>query len=276
MTGHQAGAGHGKSGRTMTTEHGDERDLGRSLRLLWGDRTRPPRGRPPALDLGRIVAAAVEVADELAVTEGLEALSMRSIANRLGIGTMSLYRYVPGKSELLDLMLDHVVEPHERDVLDGLGWREILSADAHGHWRLCLDHPWYPFVDQSRPLLGPNSLRGLDQLIGALRPFGPDDRSLMMVIGVQYDYVNGAARGHINERRAVARTGVTNEEFWAEQAPTLESALRGGAFPTMADLDPHAFDFSQEQLFEFGLSRLHEGFASVFDGPAGQGRAGAG
>jgi AcrR family transcriptional regulator len=254
----------------MTTEHGDERDLGRSLKLLWGDRTRPSRGRPPALDLDRIVAAAVEVADELAVTQGLDALSMRSIANRLGTGTMSLYRYVPGKSELLDLMLDHVVQPHDDHGFAGLGWREILSLDAHGHWRLCMDHPWYPFVDQSRPLLGPNSLRGLDRLIGALRRFGPDDRSLMMVIGAQYDYVNGAARGHINERRALARTGVSNEEFWAEQAPTLENALRSGAFPTMADLDPRTFDFSQEELFEFGLRSLHDGFAAVFDEPAGK------
>lgn len=110
----------------------------------------PPRGRPATLSLDRIVAAAVEVADELSRTEGLDALSMRSIATRLGVGTMSLYRYVPGKSELLDLMLDHVVDfPEEAAQPDGRTWREILTADARYHWRLCLDHPWYPFVDQS-------------------------------------------------------------------------------------------------------------------------------
>ncbi|MFI0485582.1 TetR/AcrR family transcriptional regulator [Actinomadura sp. 9N215] len=257
----------------MTTEHGGGRDLGLSLKLLWGDRTRPPRGRPPALTLDRIVAAAVEVADELALTKGLEALSMRRVASRLGVGTMTLYRYVPGKSELLDLMLDRVIEfpadeEAERCADDGPGWREILTADARGHWRLCLDHPWYPYVDQSRPLLGPNSLRGLDWLLGQMRRFGSDDRTLMMLIGVQYDYVNGVARSHINELRAVARTGVTSEEFWAEQGPTLESALSSGAFPVMADLDEKTFDFSYEQLFEFGLSRLHDGFAPLLDAPA--------
>ncbi|MFI0367109.1 TetR/AcrR family transcriptional regulator [Actinomadura sp. 1N219] len=263
----------------MATEHGDDRDLGRSLKLLWGDRTRPPRGRPPGLSLDRIVAAAVEVADELALKEGIEALSMRRVATHLGVGTMTLYRYVPGKSELLDLMLDRVIEasgddepecaddePERAD--DGLGWREILLADARGHWRLCLDHPWYPFVDQSRPLLGPNSLRGLDQLLGQLRRFGTDDRTLMMMVGVQYDYVNGVARSHINELRAVARTGVSSEEFWQEQGPTLESALNSGAFPTMASLDDKTFDFSYEQLFEFGLARIHDGFAPVLDAPA--------
>ncbi|MGP4024862.1 TetR/AcrR family transcriptional regulator [Actinomadura sp. 3N407] len=249
----------------MTTEHGGERDLGRSLELLWGDRTRPARGRPPTLSLDRIVAAAVEVADELAETEGLEALSMRVIATHLGVGTMSLYRYVPGKSELLDLMLDHVIDVPEED--EAHGWREILTAEAHHHWRLCMDHPWYPFVDQSRPLLGPNGLRGLDRLLSQLRPTGIDDRSLLMMIGVQSDYVDGVARSYINERRAEKRTGVSNEEFWRAQTPTLMDAMNSGAFPTMADLADNTFDFSYEQLFEFGLTRLHDGFAAFIDAP---------
>ncbi|WUI00540.1 TetR/AcrR family transcriptional regulator [Spirillospora sp. NBC_00431] len=256
----------------MTTEHGDDRDLGRSLKLLWGDRIRPARGRPPGLSLDRIVAAAVEVADGLALAEGIEALSMRRVATRLGVGTMSLYRYVPGKSELLDLMLDRVIEAPESGAAacradDDLGWREILAADARGHWRLCLEHPWYPFVDQSRPLLGPNSVRGLDRLLGLMRRFGPDDRTRMMIISVQYDYANAVARSHINELRAVARTGVSSEEFWEQQAPTLEEALNSGAFPTMAGIDEKTFDYSYEQLFEFGLARLHDGFAPILDAP---------
>ncbi|MFI0405128.1 TetR/AcrR family transcriptional regulator [Actinomadura sp. 3N508] len=258
----------------MAREHGgDDRDLGLSLKLLWGGRVRPARGRPPALSLDRIVAAAVEVADAIALTEGLEALSMRRVATHLGVGTMSLYRYVPGKSELLDLMLDHVVTPTEEVCGDGsvdetLGWREIMAADARGHWRLCMDHPWYPFVDQSRPLLGPNTLRGLDGFLGRMRAFGTDDRTLMMMIGVQYDLVHAMARSHISELRAEARTGVSSEEFWAQQSPTLEKALGSGAFPTMASLDEKTFDFSYEQLFEFGLARLHDGFAPLLDTPA--------
>ncbi|NVI89466.1 TetR/AcrR family transcriptional regulator [Actinomadura sp. BRA 177] len=249
----------------MTTEHGDGRDLGRSLKLLWGDTTRPPRGRPPALSLDRVITAAVEVADELARTEGLDALSMRSIATRLGVGTMSLYRYVPGKSELLDLMLDHVIGvPDEDEDAEG-GWREIFAAEAHRHWRLCLDHPWYPFVDQSRPLLGPNAMRGLDVLIAKLRPIGVDDRTLLMMISTQSDYVEGVARRYINEIRAEARTGVSNEEFWSAQEPTIVTALNSGDFPTMADLADNTFDFSYEQVFEFGLTRLHDGFATFID-----------
>ncbi|TDB83121.1 TetR/AcrR family transcriptional regulator [Actinomadura sp. KC216] len=256
----------------MATEHGDERDLGRSLKLLWGDRARPARGRPPGLSVDRIVAAAVEVADGIALTEGLEALSMRRVATHLGVGTMSLYRYVPGKSELLDLMLDYVVTPsaaHEcGGEVEAGGWREVMAADARGHWRLCMDHPWYPFVDQSRPLLGPNTLRGLDSLMGRMRAFGPDDRTLMMMIGIQYDFVHALARSHISELRAEARTGLSSEEFWEQQSPTLIRVLSSGAFPTMADLDEKTFDFSYEQLFEFGMARLHDGFALLLDAPS--------
>ncbi|OLT10070.1 hypothetical protein BJF79_04900 [Actinomadura sp. CNU-125] len=257
----------------MTTEHGDRRDPQRSLKLLWGDLARPARGRPPALTLDAIVTAAVATADELARTEGIEALTMRAIAKRLGVGTMSLYRYVPGKGELLDLMIDHVIgeyEPEdEENEEDERGWRAVLEAEAHRKWRMCMDHPWYPFVDQSRTILGPNSLRGLDRVLGRLRPLGVGGRSLMMMVGVQSDYVEGTARSHLNERRAVERTGLSGEDFWAAQAPTLEKAVLSGRFPTMAALDENTFDWSYEQLFEFGLGRLHDGFASYLGDRAG-------
>ena len=249
----------------MTKEPGDGRDLGLSLKLLWGDRTRPPRGRPPSLSLDQIVTAAVEVADELAQTEGIEALSMRAIANHLGVGTMSLYRYVPGRNELLDLMIDHVVDAPEDEPEEERGWRDVLAAVARDHWRLCMDHPWYPFVDRSRELLGPNSMRGLDRYFRMLRPSGIDDRTLMIMFIVQNDFVGGLARGHLNERRAERRTGMSNEEFWQTQRPSLEAALSSGDFPTMADLADDTFDTSYEEIFEFGLNRLHDGFAAFID-----------
>ncbi|WNF28717.1 TetR/AcrR family transcriptional regulator [Streptomyces sp. C11-1] len=80
-------------------------DIARSLELLWGTGERPSRGPKPGLTLDRIVTAAIAVAD----AEGLSAVSMRRLSTELGTGTMSLYRYVPGKAELLDLMLDRVL-----------------------------------------------------------------------------------------------------------------------------------------------------------------------
>src|SRR4051812_40613538 len=108
MTGQDEDAGPadgrpgGARGDSSATEYSGGGNPTLSMQLLWGTREAPTRGPKPGLDLGRIVTAAIEVADG----SGLAALSMRKVAEQLGVGTMSLYRYVPGKAELLDLMLD--------------------------------------------------------------------------------------------------------------------------------------------------------------------------
>lgn len=96
----------GKGG-TSGTETSGSGDIARTMELLWDAGRRPSRGPKPTLTLDQIVEAGVRVAD----AEGLESMSMRRVATELGTGTMSLYRYVPGKAELLDLMLDRVQRP---------------------------------------------------------------------------------------------------------------------------------------------------------------------
>src|SRR4051794_26350466 len=122
---------------TGGTESSGSGDITRTLDLLWNTGRRPSRGPKPGLTLDRVVEAAVEVADR----DGLGALSMRRIAAELGTGTMSLYRYVPGKAELLDLMLDRVQRPSEdpADFGDG-GWRPALEALAHATLALYRRH----------------------------------------------------------------------------------------------------------------------------------------
>jgi AcrR family transcriptional regulator len=88
----------------VTVEYSGKGDPARSLALLWRTSERTSRKGKPDLSVDRIVRAAIEVAD----ADGLQALSMRRVAERLGVGTMSLYTYVPGKPELLDVMLDTV------------------------------------------------------------------------------------------------------------------------------------------------------------------------
>ncbi|GFJ93720.1 TetR/AcrR family transcriptional regulator [Phytohabitans rumicis] len=94
----------------MTSQHDPTEQLRRTIDLLWGEWARPARGPKPSLTLDRIVDAAIALADR----EGIDALSMRRVAAELGAGTMSLYRHVPGKAELLALMLDKVSDPGRR------------------------------------------------------------------------------------------------------------------------------------------------------------------
>src|SRR5687767_6127641 len=87
-------------------------DPARTLALLWRAREPSRRGPRPRLDVDAVVAAAIALADE----RGLAAVSMRALAKRLGVSAMTLYGYVPGKDELIDLMLDalYAAMPRER------------------------------------------------------------------------------------------------------------------------------------------------------------------
>lgn len=247
----------------MTTAHSGGGDIRRGLELLWGMREEPTRGPKRGLTLERIVAAAVSVAD----ADGLEAVSMRRVATELGVGTMSLYRYVPGKSELLELMLDHVQAVAEQDEAEyrALPWRELLLRFGRGIWELYLRHPWLLQVNQARPLLGPNAMRGLNLSMAGLEGLGLTDQERLSVIVAIESYVSGSARNHVGGLEAARRTGVSDEEFWAAQGPFLSEAMRSGGFPALAKLDENTFDIPGERIFEFGLARLVDGIADCVE-----------
>ena len=245
----------------MTTEHSGSGDIHRSLALMWALDMKPTRGPKPTLTLERIVSAAIEIAD----AEGLEALSMRKVAEALGVGTMSLYRYVPGKAELLDLMLDQT--NNQDPSVDRLGddWRTAMEELGRSIWQLYLRHPWLPFVDQSRPLLGPNSLDGFEVALRSLDGSGLTDQEKVNAIGVIEAFVSSAARMHHNAVTAEQRTGLSTEEFWEAQGPVIEKAMSTGRYPLIATLDEDAFASTGEEFFEFGLRRLLDGLQALVD-----------
>lgn len=240
------------------TEHAGGGDINRSLALMWGLDDRANTGPRAQLTLERIVEQAIAVAD----AEGLDAVSMRRVATDLGVGTMSLYRHVPGKAELLDLMLEHVNAPSE-DALPA-GWRPAMETLGRGLWQLYTAHVWLPFVDQTTPLLGPNALRGLEIALASLVDTPLTDRQKILVISVLDSFANASARTHNSARLAESRTGVTAEEFWAAQEPVLTIAMTSGDYPLLSALDPTAWDGDAEATFEFGLQSLLDGFAPLF------------
>ncbi|MFJ1545049.1 TetR/AcrR family transcriptional regulator [Streptomyces sp. NPDC088246] len=236
-------------------------DIARSLELLWGTGDRPSRGPKPALTLGRIVTTAVTIAD----TEGLAALSMRRLSTDLGTGTMSLYRYVPGKAELLDLMLDHVLgEPLDATPADGpangpADWRAALDAMARTYLEQLSRHPWLLKINQARTVLGPSALRGLERALAGIRGMGLTDPELISTIITVNSFVEGIARTRLQATEAVQQTGLSNDAFWEDQRPYLERAMRSGDYPLMAALSEDAFSYGIDH-FAFGLQRLIDGF----------------
>ncbi|GGU02954.1 MULTISPECIES: TetR/AcrR family transcriptional regulator [Streptomyces] len=239
-----------------------------SLDLLWGTGERPGRGPKPGLTLDRIVTAAVAVAD----AEGLDAVSMRRVSAELGVGTMSLYRYVPGKAELLDLMLDRVQgESFEKDPEPPTHWRETVTKLARSSLDLYRAHPWLMKVNQARSLLGPSALRGLELCLSGLKgPHGmglSDPETISVIITVQ-SYAAGLARMEIQTAEAARETGVGDTEFWRRQQPYLERAMASGDYPLMAALADDTFS-TETDHFAFGLERLLDGFEVLVSRGAG-------
>ncbi|MGW8374384.1 TetR/AcrR family transcriptional regulator [Streptomyces sp. ODS28] len=249
----------------MSTEHAAGGDLAHSLDLLWGAGSRGARGPKPGLSLERIVRTAVELANG----EGLPALSMRRVAGELGVGTMSLYRYVPNKGVLVDLMVDHVSSPGEdAERLAGLGWRDALEFIALSSWRLYTGNPWLLQVNQARPLIGPGSVRALEAALGPLEGLGLSGRQKMGILSTINHYVQGVARTQVLAGQAAEQSGVTDEEFWSAQLPYVERAMADGSYPLLAALDEDSFAMSLEETLRFGLRPLLDGFEAMI-GEAG-------
>ncbi|MFD5218720.1 TetR/AcrR family transcriptional regulator [Streptomyces tendae] len=237
------------------TETSGSGDIGRTLELLWDTGRRPSRGPRPGLTLERIVEAAVEVADR----DGLGAVSMRRIATELGTGTMSLYRYVPGKGELLDLMLDRVQRPSQDPAELGDGdWRSALHALGHATLARYRRHTWLLEVNQSRPILGPAALDGMEKVLARIKPMGLTDPELVSVIVMIDGYVVGAARTQVYEREVERSSGLTDAEFWQAQEPALVEAMSSGRYPVLSALSEDSFGTGFDH-FEFGLQRILDG-----------------
>lgn len=241
----------------MSAETSGTGDLHRSLELLWRGRVETARGPRPGLTLDAIVDAGVALADR----EGIDALSMRRVATELGVGTMTLYRYVPGKGELLDLMLDRVATPPEDapDLAPGAGWRATLEAFAQRCWRVFLAHPWLLQVNQSRQLQGPRTLAEIEPTIAGLDGLGLCGRDRVRMLTAVAHAVDGVARGYVLQHHAIEETGVSDDEFSATQGPVLEEAMATGRFPHLAALDADSWNVDAEAAFDTVVTAVLDG-----------------
>src|SRR4051812_22226859 len=113
------------------------------------------------LDYSAIVGAAMKLADH----DGIEAVSMRRVASALDAGTMSLYRYVAGKDDLLDLILDEAYGQIPLPPRSRSDWRKQLKMVAVETRRVLKKHAWVSSLITMRPNLGPNYLRWFEFLL---------------------------------------------------------------------------------------------------------------
>jgi AcrR family transcriptional regulator len=238
----------------------------RSMELLWGVPKVATRGPRPGLTVERVVEVAIAIADG----EGLDAVSMRRVAEQLGVGTMSLYTYVPGKTELLELMHDTVLGEVAWTFDESTTWRQRLESLARADWDFALRHPWMLDIPWARAPLGPNAMAGYERAASAVIGCGLTGREVTNVIGLVSMFVRSAARLAVEAAAAQRRTGQTDTEWWEARAPLLEKFFDPVRFPVLSSPEmAGGFDqarqdcdyFEAEALdsFEFGLQRILDG-----------------
>jgi len=237
-----------------------------TLSLLWDLPRSAKPGRQPGLTPALIGAEAMALAD----ASGLEALTMRALGERLSVSAMSLYRYVPGKPELLDLVVE-LAYAELPDTLPEAPWEMRLRRVALDTWALYQRHPWMLEVSTYRASLGPHSIRKYERELSAVADAGLGDLDMDLVVAAVSDYVRGAARNAVDARTAMQVTGDSDEEWWALHAALLQQLVDPEVFPLAVRIGAKAGaayggTTDPARSFAFGLARLIEGvrlFAST-------------
>lgn len=247
-----------------STVYGGSGDPARSLALLWRTRERSGRKGRADLDVDRIVRAAIAIAD----ADGLAALSMRRVADRLGVAVMSLYTYVPGKAELIDVMFDTVCDQAPGASDEDSGWRAKLERVARDNWAMYHRHPWMLHVAPNRPVLGPNAIARYERELNTIEGIGLSDVEMDSVLSLVAGHVEGAARRFIEIAQAEQRTGMTDQQWWSAHAPLLTKLVDFGRYPIAARVGSAAGEaygaaYDPDHAFEFGLQRVLDGIEAL-------------
>jgi len=245
----------------MTREFAGGVDPKRSIDLLWGLPEPGRRGPKPRYSAEQVVAAAVAVAD----VEGLQAISVRRIAQELGVSPMSIYTYVPSKAELVGLMFDRVLGETSGPPPEGQGWREALVFVAHERWRLTERHPWMLDLALHRPPLGPNLVARHELALRILDATGLDDLTKDLVIDVLHSFLVGALLEAREAREAERVSGMTDEQWFAMAEPALTARLEAERFPLVLRLG-EAWRAADKAVVADPIWRFEFGLGVVLDG----------
>jgi AcrR family transcriptional regulator len=238
-------------------------DLPRAVRALWGlDDSAGRRGPKRSLSVQAIGAAAVEIAD----ADGLAAVSMATVARRLGTTAMSLYRYVASRQELEVVMVDLALGPPP-ELHPRRSWRRELEDWARADARQLAAHPWTLDVRPGSPQVTPNLLAWTDTGMRITLRSGLAEQPAASALLL----VDGFARQHV--LLALQFADPEPGASWADQLrglvdpaamPGLSQVLAAGA------LDPgepagELAGFPGDE-FEFGLAVILDGIEALAAG----------
>lgn len=212
--------------------------------VLWNRRPEATRGPKATLTLDALATVAVEIAD----TEGIDAVSMQRVAERLGFTKMAIYRHVPNKDVLMAVMIDRAVEAPP-DLDEQPGWRARLTRYAEDLWAVWQRHPWLPTVTLGTRAMGPNETAWVERAVRSLADTGLSgdqqiDAVLLLSAQVRTAHSLGTAGSFpwdTSRRLTPPMTDVVREH--ADAFPAILAATSGsGARPLEAVTDGIGLD----------------------------------
>ncbi len=248
----------------MATRDSEEHELSPGERLLWRNQQRPSPGPKPALGVETIVSEAIALAD----AEGLTGMSMKKLAQRLGSGTMSLYRHVPGRDELVHLMFDTALGAPAFAGSDTIGWRDAVTEWARATHRFYRSHPWALSVATAPRTMGPNETAWAEAAMRAFSHAGVPATRMGEVLLVVNGYVRGAVQPVTDDtpdgQLRVPSGLMEHPPSAAMRAdfPTLTAAIEKGAFS-----GPEHGSKTTYEGFELGLRWLLDGIETMVTSP---------
>lgn len=214
----------------------------------------PPAGngdRRRTLTRDRVVAEALTVIG----AEGVDAVSMRALATRLGVVPAALYRHVQSKQQLHDLVLDAVLAEVDCRVDQSLAWTERIKVLAHRLRVVLEDHPGIAGLVKTRDPLGPHSLALAEAFLATLHGAGLTERDTGLAFAMIYDYTLGFA---LSGRNAVNEQRVQNAETRRRLHAFMKS-LPAERFPALVALGKHVWVDNRDERFKAGLDTLVDG-----------------
>jgi hypothetical protein len=182
---------------------------------------------------------------------------------------MTLYTYVPGKAELVSLMLDSLFAGMEHSSAEG-PWRERLAAVARDNYALYRAHPWAAAASPSRPPLGPGQCAKYEHELRALEGLGLSDVEMDDALAYLLAFVRTAAQDAAQSAAEREASGMDDQEWWEANGPLLAKVLDPERFPTAVRVgqaagEAHDAAYDAEHAFAFGLERTLDGLGSLIE-----------
>ena len=240
-----------------------EPELPHAVALAWGVAANPQRGPKRELSIERIVDTAVDIAD----AGGLSAVSMSSVAAALGFTTMSLYRYVTAKDDLVMLMQERGIGVPPETIAEASGWRAGLSLWVAEQTAVYGRHPWLLDVPIAGTPATPNNLAWLDAALQTLAgtPLDQHERlSIVLAVMAQSRWEGLVSRSY---EEAARQAGITPDDIDARGSAMLEQLVTAEEFPAVYEaLHAGVFGPAGPSPFPFGLARIIDGVESYFAG----------